>query len=102
MALAALDCGRGWRDGRVCRVVATGHQKDAALHGLYVQRDEHRFCAAVFGPAVWRVDYLEQCHRNGDHYCWNCIICTMQVIFSILWFPFYGKVIFLQDKATNC
>ena len=86
MALSVLDCVCYWGDGRVCITLAAGYCEDAAINSLYVQGNEFDFCAAVFSLVVWRGHYVEQCHRGGDYYRWNCFICTMQLIF----FPFYG------------
>ena len=53
LAISALDSWRDWGDGRVCLALATGHRKDAAFHGLYVQGDKLDFCAADFSIAIW-------------------------------------------------
>ena len=41
------------RNGLVCFIMAAGHRKDAAFHGLYVQGDKLDFCAADFSIAIW-------------------------------------------------
>ena len=51
MALSVVDSWCHRSDGRVCLIVAAGHQADAALDGLYVQGDELDLRVAVLGVA---------------------------------------------------
>lgn len=89
MALSVLDCRRDWSNGRVCFALATGHRKDAALYGLYVQGDKFGFCAFVLSIIVWRSYHFEQCLWGGDYHCWNYTFCKgvmyyLLVVLSVL------------------
>lgn len=89
MAVSVLDSWRNWGDGRICFALATSHRKDAALHGVYVQRDKFDICAFVFGLAVRRSDHFEQCHRccdyhNRNHTILQGMMYYLLVVFSVL------------------
>ena len=53
MGVSAMDCRGGGRDGTVCHSLAAGHQANAHLYSLYVQRDKSDIRIAVCVFAVW-------------------------------------------------